>query len=199
MDPSYEIDGCMDRLADGGLALVVDPGRNCADLVAIARSVSADVVNAMTIHGRGMVSVAITPEQCRRLELRAMPGSAEALASVEASAGVDTGISAADRALTIRTVADPASRPDSLICPGHVVPLVAAAGGLLSRAGRKEAAVDLAGLADSPAAAICEVLDDAGGLADAAYARTLAEEIDVPLVSVAAVIKARIDSTVAGW
>lgn len=198
IDP--ELQAVLNDLANGRLALVLDEVRDRGDLVAVARLLTADAVNSMTRHGRGLVSAAITPEQRDLLDLPVMPGSATALASVEASTGVDTGISAADRALTIRTLADPSSTPQALVCPGHVVPLVAAAGGLLSRSGRIEAAVDVARLADSPAAAICEVLDeDSGDLAGADQVRALGERIGIPVTTVAELTAARIERAADGW
>jgi len=194
-----ELRDALASLAEGGLAVVIDSSRDRADLVAVARTMTPEAVNVMITHGRGVVSVAITGEQRARLALPAMPGSST-LASVEASSGVGTGISAADRALTIRTLADAAATPDDVVCPGHIVPIVAAAGGLLSHVSRVEAAIDIARLADSPGAAICEVLDEeSGDLSTTSEARALADRIGVPATTVAAVIEARIEIAVTDW
>ncbi len=192
------LDAAVARIVEGGLALVVDEGRRRGDLVALARSASPTGVNAMLAHGRGLVAVAMTADRRDRLELATMPGTSTP-ASIEASSGVTTGISAADRALTIRTAADPAAGPGALISPGHVIPLVAAAGGLLSHRGRVEAAVDLARLAGSPAAAICEVLDETGALAEPAAIAALGVRIGAPLTTLAAIAERRVELAIGDW
>jgi 3,4-dihydroxy 2-butanone 4-phosphate synthase/GTP cyclohydrolase II len=177
-------------LASGGLAILVDEQGSRGDLVAVARTVSADAINSMAVDAGGLIAVAITPGRRDQLGLRPMPGT-RFPATVEAASGVTTGISAADRALTIRVVADAAAGPDALVSPGHVVPLVAAPDGLLARWGRLEAAIDLADLADSPAAAICEVLDHDGRLADIPSMLALAERSGTPLTTISEVVDRR--------
>ncbi|MCB9733192.1 MAG: GTP cyclohydrolase II [Deltaproteobacteria bacterium] len=151
-------------------------------LVSAAERTSDDVVNFMAAHGRGLVSLALMPDRLERLGLAPVSpdrGLAREryTASIEAKRGVSTGISALDRARTIHVAANPQSRPEDIVTPGHVFPAAAEPDGLIVRAGWAEAAVDLARLAGmQPAGAFCAVLDDAGevttGAALADFART---------------------------
>jgi 3,4-dihydroxy 2-butanone 4-phosphate synthase / GTP cyclohydrolase II len=176
-------------LAAGKPVLLIDEDRDRGDFVAVAELVSTQAINLMATWGRGLVAVAIAREHRERLELPTMTESG-ALASVEASRGIDTGISAADRALTIRTVADPRAKPSDVVSPGHIVPVLGAEEGLLYGGGRVEAAIEIARLAAwSPAAAICEVLDDDGDLADARYVRNLGSQLGVPVTTIATLIE----------
>lgn len=147
-------------------------GAEQGHLAIAAEHVTAEAVNFMATHARGIVCVALTPERSNELALDPIPTTDETVyagsvqISIEAREGVTTGISAADRARTIRVAIDPRSRADDLVRPGHVVALRARAGGVLERAGRAEAIVDLARLAElAPAGAVCEILDGAGHLA----------------------------------
>ena len=150
-----------------------DPNReNEADLLAAAAFCTAEMVNFMTIHGRGLVCAPLPVETVERLDLPQMErrnreGQKTAFTvSVDAATGISTGISAADRARTIRMLADPASSPGDFVKPGHVFPLQARPGGVLRRAGHTEAAVDLARLAGLiPAGVICEIMNDDGTMA----------------------------------
>jgi 3,4-dihydroxy 2-butanone 4-phosphate synthase/GTP cyclohydrolase II len=145
---------------------------NEGDLVAVAETVTADIVNFMARFGRGLVCMPITEERARQLGLSLMTPVNRSLhgtnftVSIEAAEGVTTGISAADRAHTIRVACAPAARAEDLVQPGHVFPLVAQAGGVLARAGHTEACCDLARLAGfSPAAVLCEIMNDDGSMA----------------------------------
>jgi 3,4-dihydroxy 2-butanone 4-phosphate synthase / GTP cyclohydrolase II len=155
--------------------LVDDEDReNEGDLCLAAERVTPEAVNFMAVHGRGLVCLALSEEQVKRLDLPMMgaPGHRAArlgtafTVSVEAREGVTTGISAADRARTIRVAANPQARPEDLVVPGHVFPLQAKRGGVLVRAGQTEGSVDLARLAGlEPAAVICEIIRDDGEMA----------------------------------
>ena len=168
------IDEIAAEIAAGRLVIVVDdPSReNEADLVGAAALCTAEMVNFMAVHGRGLVCAPLSVERAAELDLPQMEqrnreGQKTAFTiSVDAAAGISTGISAADRALTIRLLADPAAGPEVFVKPGHVFPLQARPGGVLRRAGHTEAALDLARLAGlTPAGVICEIMNDDGTMA----------------------------------
>jgi len=145
---------------------------NEGDLVMAAAKITPEAVNFMATHGRGLICVPVTAERARGLGLseQASGGgdrfSTAFTESLDAKNGISTGISAADRARTIALLADPAVSRAEFVSPGHVFPLVARAGGVLSRPGHTEAAVDLARLAGlEPAGAICEIMNDDGSMA----------------------------------
>jgi 3,4-dihydroxy 2-butanone 4-phosphate synthase/GTP cyclohydrolase II len=158
----------------GRMVIVVDdPGReNEGDLVMAAQFVTAADVNFMVKHGRGLICVPTTSERLQQLGIeRMVPRNRESFktdfqVSVDAARGITTGISAADRARTIRVLADPAAAAADLIQPGHVFPLRARPGGVLQRAGHTEVAVDLAQLAGCrPIGVICEIMSGDGSMA----------------------------------
>ena len=152
------------------IVLVDDENReNEGDLVLAAEKITPEAVNFMTIHARGLICVAMDGERCDALQLHPQADSNSALhgtaftVSVDARHGVTTGISAADRAVTIKLLADPGTRPEHLVRPGHVFPLRSAEGGVLVRAGQTEGSVDLCRLAGlRPAGVICEIMNDDG-------------------------------------
>ena len=153
--------------------LVDDEDReNEGDLAIPAEKVSPDAINFMATHARGLICLALTATRCDELQLPLMvehntsPHQTGFCVSIEARNRVTTGISAADRAATVLTAIDPATRPDDLLRPGHTFPLRARTGGVLKRAGHTEASVDLASLAGlTPAAVICEIMDADGSMA----------------------------------
>src|SRR5712671_6217079 len=153
--------------------LVDDAEReNEGDLVLAAQHVSPEAINFMAKHGRGLICLSLTEEQVRRLALPMMVQENESTystaftVSIEAAHGVTTGISAADRATTIKAAINPDARPEDVVRPGHVFPLKARKGGVLVRAGQTEGSVDLARLAGlNPAGVICEVMNDDGTMA----------------------------------
>src|SRR5881394_4162017 len=158
----------------GRIVILVDDEdrENEGDLVFAAEFVSADKINFLAKHGRGLVCMPITEEHAARLGLRPMVEHNRSrhgtnfTVSIEAAEGIATGISAHDRALTIKVAAAPEARPEDIVQPGHVFPLVAQQGGVLVRAGHTEACCDLARLAGhSPAAVLCEILKDDGTMA----------------------------------
>ena len=162
------------EIAAGKLVIVADdPNReNEADLIGAASLCTAEMVNFMAIHGRGLICAPITHERAEELDLPQMTrrnheGMKTAFTvSVDSAKGITTGISAADRALTIRLLADPSSHIDSFVKPGHIFPLQAMPGGVLRRAGHTEAAIDLATLAGlPPVGAICEIMGEDGTMA----------------------------------
>jgi 3,4-dihydroxy 2-butanone 4-phosphate synthase/GTP cyclohydrolase II len=155
--------------------LVDDEDReNEGDLAMAAQFVTPEAINFMATHGRGLICLALSEHQVDHLKLPMMqspgrlgpPLGTAFTVSVEARSGVTTGISAADRAHTIRVAANAATRPDEIITPGHVFPLRARRGGVLVRTGQTEGSVDLAQLAGlTPAGVICEIMNDDGTMA----------------------------------
>ncbi|MFL6537146.1 MAG: bifunctional 3,4-dihydroxy-2-butanone-4-phosphate synthase/GTP cyclohydrolase II [Chthoniobacterales bacterium] len=168
------IDDVVRDLADGKIVVVTDDEdrENEGDLVMAAEKVTPASVNFMAMHGRGLICVPVSNERAEQLGLQRMVAQNREMyrtdftVSVDAAHGVTTGISAHDRARTIKTIADPKSTPDDLVQPGHIFPLRAKEGGVLRRAGHTEAAVDLAKLAGlQPAGVLCEILHDDGTMA----------------------------------
>jgi len=153
--------------------LVDDPDReNEGDLVILADHATPASINFMVKHGRGLVCLALNQHCADRIGLEPAPRrNVDAFHtpfahSIDARVGTTTGISAADRARTIRAAVDPDSDESSFVSPGHIFPLIASPGGVLVRPGHTEASVDIAGLANaSPAAVICEILNDDGTMA----------------------------------
>jgi 3,4-dihydroxy 2-butanone 4-phosphate synthase/GTP cyclohydrolase II len=172
--PFSTIEEALEDIAAGRMVVVVDDHdrENEGDLVMAAEHATAKDINFMAKHGRGWICVALAPERCDELGLELMaqknesPRQTPFTVTIDAREGVTTGVSAADRARTIRTAADPSAGPESLIKGGHVSPLRARPGGVLERAGHTEAGVDLARLAGcTPAGVVCEVMNDDGTMA----------------------------------
>ena len=158
----------------GSIVILVDDEdrENEGDLVFAAEFVSADKINFLAKHGRGLVCMPITEERAQRLGLRPMVEQNRSrhgtnfTVSIEAAEGISTGISAHDRALTIKVAASENATPQDIVQPGHVFPLIAHPGGVLVRAGHTEACCDLARLAGlAPAAVLCEIMHDDGSMA----------------------------------
>ncbi len=164
----------LDDLRAGRMVVILDDEdrENEGDVIMAAAKVRPEDINFMARHARGLICLALTRERCQQLDLplmvrdnRSPHGTAFTL-SIEAAEGVSTGISAYDRAHTIRTAVQPDARPQNLIQPGHIFPLMAQPGGVLSRAGHTEAAVDLALLAGlEPAGVLVEVMSEDGSMA----------------------------------
>ncbi len=172
--PISPISEIIDELKAGRMVVIMDDAdrENEGDLLMAAEAVTPEAINFMVRHGRGLVCLTLTPERCQRLGLEPMVkenGSRYAThftASIEAAEGVTTGISAADRAATIRAAIAPQAKARDLVSPGHIFPIMARRGGVLARAGHTEAGVDLARFAGfEPAAVICEILKDDGEMA----------------------------------
>jgi 3,4-dihydroxy 2-butanone 4-phosphate synthase/GTP cyclohydrolase II len=186
----------------GKFVLVADDEdrENEGDLVCAAEHVTPEMVNFL-LAAKGMICLALTPERCAQLDLPLMSEhNTEAMrtaftVSIDAAArfGVTTGISAADRATTIRVAVDPASGPRDLVRPGHIHPLRAREGGVLTRTGHTETAVDLARLAGlTPAGVICEVLNDDGTTAKRPQLEAFAERHGITFVTVAQLVAHRL-------
>jgi 3,4-dihydroxy 2-butanone 4-phosphate synthase/GTP cyclohydrolase II len=186
----------------GRMLIVVDDEdrENEGDIVMAAEHATPDAINFMITHARGLVVVPMTPGRCEELQLPLMVNENTArhgtafTVSVDAGAGA-TGISAHDRALTVRRLADPATKPDDLLRPGHVFPLRAAPGGVLRRAGHTEAVVDLARLAGLQAVGVaCEVVAEDGTMARLPELRELARRCDMKILTVRDLIRHRVHS-----
>ncbi len=175
--PSIAISPVQEIIAElraGRMIILVDEEdrENEGDLVLAADHVSAEAINFMAKHGRGLICLTLTKERCQQLNLPLMVrenGTAlgtNFTVSIEAASGVTTGISAADRARTIQAAVAVNAKPNDLVQPGHVFPLMAQPGGVLIRSGHTEAGCDLASLAGcSPSAVICEIMKDDGNMA----------------------------------
>lgn len=168
------IESVLADIRKGKMVIVVDDAdrENEGDLVMAAQFVTPAAVNFMAKYGRGLICVPTTSERLQQLGIGSMVKEnresfrTDFQVSVDAARGVTTGISAADRARTIRVIADPTAVPEDLVQPGHVFPLRARPGGVLQRAGHTEAAVDLARLAGCrPVGVICEIMNDDGTMA----------------------------------
>ncbi len=181
------------------LILVDDETReNEGDLVIAAEHISPEAINFMITHCRGLVCTPITEDRARSLGLEPMCPKNTALhgttftVSVDARDGITSGISAFDRAHTIRLLIDDATRPSDLALPGHVFPLIARDGGVLRRAGHTEATIDLARLAGlKPAAVLCEILNDDGTMARLPQLEPFAEKHGLSMVNIADLIAFR--------
>jgi 3,4-dihydroxy 2-butanone 4-phosphate synthase / GTP cyclohydrolase II len=198
--PFATIEEALDDIRAGKFVVVVDDEdrENEGDLTIAADFATAEAINFMATHGRGLICLSLTAERCRELELRPMternetPFGTAFTVSVEARDGVSTGISAHDRARTIQVAIDSRSRPSDLVQPGHVFPLEARAGGVLQRAGQTEAAVDLARLAGlTPAGVVCEVMNDDGTMARVPDLVRYCERHGLRMVTVADLIEYR--------
>src|SRR5512138_3089278 len=188
------------ELKAGRIVIVVDDEdrENEGDLVVAADCVTPEIVNFMARNGRGLVCMPITEERARQLNLAPMTTHNRSVhgtnftVTIEAAQGVTTGISAADRAHTIRVACAPDAKPTDIVHPGHVFPLVAAPGGVLSRAGHTEACCDLARLAGfSPAAVLCEIMKDDGTMARLADLQEFALEHGLKIGAIADLIHYR--------
>lgn len=168
------IEEALGEIRAGRMVIVTDDAdrENEGDLVMAASKATAESVNFMAKHARGLICVPLAEERTACLGLQRMVAhnremyKTDFTVSVDAAVGISTGISAADRARTISILASPDSHPDDLVQPGHIFPLQAKAGGVLRRAGHTEAAVDLARLAGlDPSGVICEILNEDGSMA----------------------------------
>lgn len=188
------------RLASGGMVLLVDDEdrENEGDLVAAAETVTPETIAFMAKRACGLICLALDGAQIDRLGLTPMVAQNRArrstafTVSIEAREGITTGISAHDRAHTIRVASDPAVAPGAIVSPGHVFPLRAADGGVLKRNGHTEGAVDLCRLAGlRPAAVICEVMGEDGRMARRPELRRFAEAHGIPVLTIAELIEHR--------
>ncbi|MDI6889820.1 MAG: bifunctional 3,4-dihydroxy-2-butanone-4-phosphate synthase/GTP cyclohydrolase II [Thermodesulfovibrionales bacterium] len=187
------IDEAIEDIAKGKMVILVDDEdrENEGDLCVAAEMVTPEAINFMARYGRGLICLSLTVERVEELKLPMMtadntsPFGTAFTVSIEAKKGVTTGISAADRATTIRTAIDPKTRPEDLTRPGHVFPLKARPGGVLQRAGQTEGSVDLARLSGLyPAGVICEIMNDDGTMARVPELMEFAKKHNLKIVTI---------------
>lgn len=186
-----EMDAALADLRAGRFVILTEAESGESQLCQAADLVTPEAVNFMAMQGRGLVCLALTDERLRKLGIPLMVPDAPSVlrrsygASIEARRGVSTGISASDRATTIQAAMAPDAGPDDIVMPGHVIPIVGRAGGVLARPGLTEAAIDLCRLAGrAPAAAVCAILRDDGSLAGEEDLRALAELFALRIVRI---------------
>jgi 3,4-dihydroxy 2-butanone 4-phosphate synthase/GTP cyclohydrolase II len=193
----------LDEIRAGRMVVIVDDEdrENEGDLIMAAEKVRPEDVNFMVREGRGLVCLPLTQAHCRQLGLKPMvdrntsPHHTNFTVSIEAASGVTTGISAYDRAHTIRVAAKPEARPDDIVQPGHIFPLAALTGGVLARAGHTEAAVDLAALAGlSPAGVLVEIMSDDGTMARRPELEAFAAKHGLRIGTIADLIRYRLET-----
>ena len=184
--------------------LVDDEDReNEGDLIVAADYITPQLINFMAVEARGLICLSLTGEQIERLELPLMtkdennraPLRTAFTVSIEAAKGVSTGISAADRALTIKVASNPSAKPEDVIVPGHIFPIRAQTGGVLKRAGHTEASVDLARMAGlNPAAVICEIMNPDGTMARMGQLMEFAKKHNVKIGTIESLIRYRVQN-----
>ena len=193
------IEKAVEAVKAGNIVVVMDDEdrENEGDFVCAAETVTDAQVNFMLQHGRGQVCMPILPETCRRLELTPMVSHNTAPLQTAFTVPVDhitnkTGITAQERAVTIRAIIDSNSKPADFVRPGHLFPLEAKEGGVLRRAGHTEAIVDLVRLAGmQPGGVLCEILDDTGNRANREQLFAIAEQFHLEIITIEELIKYR--------
>jgi 3,4-dihydroxy 2-butanone 4-phosphate synthase/GTP cyclohydrolase II len=201
MSPFASVDEIIADMAAGRMVVIVDDEdrENEGDLIMAADAVTADDINFMAKHARGLICLTLTREHCEALRLPLMVTSTHAehrtnfTLSIEAASGVTTGISAKDRAHTIQTAVKKGVRPEDLRQPGHIFPVMAHPGGVLTRAGHTEAGCDFARLAKRvPAAVICEIMNEDGTMARRPDLETFAKAHGLKMGTIADLIRYRL-------
>jgi len=194
------VETAIEAVRAGRMIIIVDDEdrENEGDLMVAAEKVTPAIVNFMARHGRGLICLPLTGERLEELQLPLMVSENTArfqtafTVSIDAKDGVSTGISAHDRARTVLTAIDPATKPGDLARPGHIFPLQAAQGGVLARAGQTEAAVDLARMAGlAPAGVICEVMNEDGTMARRPQLEEVSKRFGIPILTIADLIRYR--------
>lgn len=195
------IASAIEDIRQGKVVIVVDDEdrENEGDFLTAARNATPEVINFMATHGRGLICASLTEQRCAELGLELMVQDNTALHATPFTVSVDvkgrgttTGISASDRAMTVKALIDPATRPEDLARPGHIFPLRARDGGVLRRTGHTEAAVDLARLAGmEPAGVIVEILNEDGSMARLPQLRVIAQRFGLKLITIADLVAYR--------
>ncbi|MBS1844603.1 MAG: 3,4-dihydroxy-2-butanone-4-phosphate synthase [Actinobacteria bacterium] len=203
--PSTRLAAAESQLSAGGIVVLCEPEAataSKADLVLAAGQATPEAVNLLITHGHGVLYALMSAERCERLGLshlieRDSERWITAMAtSIEARVGVTTGISAADRARTLRVAGDPGAGPDDLVQPGHVFPMAARRGGLRARVGRTEATIELLALAGLfPVAASCELMNEDGATMSVTETVAFAAESSLPVVTVGDVLGRRLEAS----
>ena len=194
------IENAIAAIREGQMVIVADDEdrENEGDLTIAAEKVTPEAINFMARYGRGLICLAMTPERLDALDIPLMVSQNSSrfetafCVSIEARMGTTTGISAADRAATVRAAINPSTTPSDLVRPGHVFPLRAKSAGVLVRAGQTEAAVDLARLAGlHPSGVICEIMNTDGTMARVPQLSRFARRHNIPLITIADLITYR--------
>ncbi|WP_417542024.1 bifunctional 3,4-dihydroxy-2-butanone-4-phosphate synthase/GTP cyclohydrolase II [Methylophaga thalassica] len=194
------IEAIIEDIRQGKMVVLMDDEdrENEGDLIMAASHVTADAVNFMAMHARGLICLTLTEQRCQQLNLPLMVRENKAslatnfTVSIEAAEGVTTGISTHDRALTIQAAVAANASADDIVSPGHIFPLMARSGGVLARAGHTEAGCDLAALAgEEPAAVICEIMNEDGTMARLPELLEFAEQHDLKVGTIADLIEYR--------
>lgn len=195
------IEEIIEDLRQGRMVIIMDDEdrENEGDLLMAASFVRPEDINFMARYGRGLICLTLTPDRCQQLRLPLMvndnrtPHSTNFTVSIEAAKGITTGISAADRALTVQAAVAENAQPNDLVQPGHIFPLMAQSGGVLNRAGHTEAGCDLAHLAGvEPAAVIVEILNEDGSMARLPDLEVFAKQHDLKMGTISDLIHYRI-------
>jgi 3,4-dihydroxy 2-butanone 4-phosphate synthase / GTP cyclohydrolase II len=194
------VEQALEYVSSGRLIILVDDEdrENEGDLMVAAERVTPEIINFMSRYGRGLICLPLVKSRLEELRLPLMVRDNTSrfetafTVSIDAKDGISTGISAFDRARTVRVAIDPGTKPSDLVRPGHIFPLEAKPGGVLARAGQTEAAVDLARLAGLlPAGVICEIMNDDGTMARMPELEKFARQHGVPILTIADLIKYR--------
>lgn len=206
-ETSFKLDSieeALEEIRNGKTIIVVDDEdrENEGDFVAAAELITPETVNFMATHGKGLICASITEDRCNELDLPMMVTTNTSSHTTAFTVSVDllghgttTGISASDRAKTLRALVDPTTRPDDLARPGHIFPLKAKRQGVLRRAGHTEAAVDLARLANlKPGGVLVEIMNEDGSMARLPQLMEIAEEFSLKIISIKDLIAYRLDS-----
>ena len=193
------IEEAVNDIREGKLLIVVDDEdrENEGDFICSAELITPEIVNFMAKHGRGLICAPLPEERCEELDLHLMVGNNTSLHETQFTVSVDlldnettTGISAKDRALTIKALVDPATKPSDLGRPGHIFPLKAKSKGVLRRAGHTEAVVDLTRLAGlKPGGALVEIMNDDGSMARLPDLKKISDKFNIKLISISDLIK----------
>ncbi len=195
-----KIERALEHLKQGKILIVIDDEdrENEGDFIMAAEKVTPEAINFMTKFGRGIVCLALTEKRAEELELEYMVNYNTALhgtaftVTIDARSGTTTGVSAFDRAVTIKKAIHPETQPEDLARPGHIFPLIGKPGGVLRRAGHTEAVMDLTQLAGlQPAGVLCEILDEDGQMARVPRLKQIAKEHDLHIITIADLIEYR--------
>ena len=197
------IEEAIEEIRSGKLLIVVDDEdrENEGDFICAAETITPEIVNFMAKHGRGLICAALPEERCEELDLNLMVGNNTSLHETQFTVTVDllsdqttTGVSARDRALTIKALVDPQTKPSDLGRPGHIFPLKAKAKGVLRRAGHTEAVVDLTRFAGlQPGGALVEIMNDDGTMARMDDLQKISEKFDIKVITIRDLIRYKLD------
>lgn len=200
-DAADSVERAIARVRQGGMVIMVDDEdrENEGDFVMAAEDATAETINFMAVHGRGLICVPMEGHDLDRLGMPMMvrhntsPHSTAMTVAVDAAYGISTGISSADRAHTIRLLSEPEASAENFVQPGHVFPLRYQEGGVLVRAGHTEGSIDLVRTAGKRSAAVvCEIMNDDGTMARRPHLEKIAKKHDIPIVSIADIISYRL-------